>query len=83
VPQVRINFELSRYQDLLGCMDTISLEELIMSVRRQSQGFSRGELQRPPSRLAACWGARAAGACTWQPAAPIKAAGCGYSRPAG
>ena len=31
-----------RYTDLTGCMDSISLEELIMAVRRQSQGFSRG-----------------------------------------
>ena len=26
----------------MECMDSISLEELIMAVRRQSQGFSRG-----------------------------------------
>jgi len=31
-----------RYSDLMDCMDSISLEELIMAVRRQSQGFSRG-----------------------------------------
>ena len=31
-----------RYSDLTECMDSISLEELIMAVRRQSQGFSRG-----------------------------------------
>ena len=31
-----------RYTDLTECMDSISLEELIMAVRRQSQGFSRG-----------------------------------------
>jgi hypothetical protein len=31
-----------RYADLTECMDSISLEELIMAVRRQSQGFSRG-----------------------------------------
>lgn len=43
--KVRINFDLARYSDLLGCMDSISLEELIMAVRRQSQGFSRGEQQ--------------------------------------
>lgn len=40
--KVKTNFEVSRYQDLLDCMDSISLEELIMAVRRQSQGFSRG-----------------------------------------
>ena len=33
---------LCRYTDLTRCMDSISLEELIMAVRRQSQGFSRG-----------------------------------------
>ena len=31
-----------RYADLMKCMDSISLEELIMAVRRQSQGFLRG-----------------------------------------
>ena len=31
-----------RYADLTECMGAISLEELIMAVRRQSQGFSRG-----------------------------------------
>ncbi|KAK9824708.1 hypothetical protein WJX72_012563 [[Myrmecia] bisecta] len=31
-----------KYADLTECMDSISLEELIMAVRRQSQGFSRG-----------------------------------------
>ena len=31
-----------RYADFAGCMESISLEELIMAVRRQSQGFSRG-----------------------------------------
>ena len=31
-----------RYKDLAHCMDAISVEELIMTVRRQSQGFSRG-----------------------------------------
>lgn len=33
---------MCRYTDLTRCMDSISLEELIMAVRRQSQGFSRG-----------------------------------------
>ena len=33
---------LRRYADLTECMGAISLEELIMAVRRQSQGFSRG-----------------------------------------
>ena len=31
-----------RYADLTECMHGISLEELIMAVRRQSHGFSRG-----------------------------------------
>ncbi|KAK9846267.1 hypothetical protein WJX81_000414 [Elliptochloris bilobata] len=39
---VKINFDLRRYADLTACLDSISLEELIMAVRRQSQGFSRG-----------------------------------------
>ncbi len=33
---------MARYVDLTECLDSISLEELIMAVRRQSQGFSRG-----------------------------------------
>lgn len=40
--QVKTNFDVSRYSQLLSCMDSIGLEELIMAVRRQSQGFSRG-----------------------------------------
>eukprot|EP00887_Chlorella_sp_A99_P006643 scaffold3.g6643.t1 len=40
--RVRTNFELSKYEDLLGCIDRMSIEELVMAVRRQSQGFSRG-----------------------------------------
>eukprot|EP00967_Tisochrysis_lutea_P139675 scaffold254050_cov21-Tisochrysis_lutea.AAC.1 len=36
--QLKTNFDVERYQDLSGCMHTISLEELIMAVRRQSQG---------------------------------------------
>ena len=35
-------FLRARYADLTECMHGISLEELIMAVRRQSQGFSRG-----------------------------------------
>ena len=37
-----IMHDVHRYTDLTECMDSISLEELIMAVRRQSQGFSRG-----------------------------------------
>ncbi|KAL3156804.1 hypothetical protein ABBQ38_001075 [Trebouxia sp. C0009 RCD-2024] len=40
--KVKTNFDIDRYTDLTECMDSISLEELIMAVRRQSQGFSRG-----------------------------------------
>ncbi|MEW5316903.1 MAG: hypothetical protein WDW38_008244 [Sanguina aurantia] len=40
--KVKTNFPVSRYTDLMACMDCISLDELIMAVRRQSQGFSRG-----------------------------------------
>ena len=32
----------AQYEDLLGCIDRMSMEELVMAVRRQSQGFSRG-----------------------------------------
>ncbi|GAX86316.1 hypothetical protein CEUSTIGMA_g13728.t1 [Chlamydomonas eustigma] len=39
---IRTNFDPGRYADLTSCMDSISLDELIMAVRRQSQGFSRG-----------------------------------------
>ncbi|CAL5219375.1 g1195 [Coccomyxa viridis] len=41
-PRVKTNFPMSKYADLTECMHDISLEELIMAVRRQSQGFSRG-----------------------------------------
>ncbi len=33
---------MCRYKDLMELVHSISLEELIMAVRRQSQGFSRG-----------------------------------------
>jgi len=53
---------VARYAALTACMDSISLEELVMAVRRQSQGFSRGSSSfrgvtkhpsgaRPPRRL--------------------------------
>ena len=38
----RTNFDLSKYEDLLDCIDRMTLDELIMAIRRQSQGFSRG-----------------------------------------
>ena len=40
--QIGHALRLPRYADLTECMGSISLEELIMAVRRQSQGFSRG-----------------------------------------
>jgi hypothetical protein len=40
--QGRLNFDVEQYADLLECIDNVSLEELIMIVRRQSQAFSRG-----------------------------------------
>lgn len=39
--QAQTNFGSERYQDLLSCMDSISLEDLIMAVRRQSQVCAR------------------------------------------
>ncbi|WZN62099.1 AP2-like ethylene-responsive transcription factor [Chloropicon roscoffensis] len=40
--KVKTNFETSKYGELLQYMDTITLDELVMAVRRQSQGFARG-----------------------------------------
>lgn len=40
--RVKTNFEVTKYEDLLGCIDRMTMEELVMAVRRQSQGFSRG-----------------------------------------
>ncbi|KAI8469167.1 MAG: hypothetical protein J3K34DRAFT_514276 [Monoraphidium minutum] len=39
---VKTNFDKSRYGDLLSVLHTVTIEELVMAVRRQSQGFSRG-----------------------------------------
>eukprot|EP01025_Chloroclados_australasicus_P062227 TRINITY_DN8172_c0_g1_i2.p1 TRINITY_DN8172_c0_g1~~TRINITY_DN8172_c0_g1_i2.p1 ORF type:complete len:621 (-),score=81.37 TRINITY_DN8172_c0_g1_i2:249-2111(-) len=41
-PKVKTNFNISKYKDLLEYMDNVSLDELVMAVRRQSQGFARG-----------------------------------------
>lgn len=38
----KTNFPLEKYRELLDCIDRMTLDELIMAVRRQSQGFSRG-----------------------------------------
>lgn len=35
-------FDKARYADLLAVLATLTTEELVMAVRRQSQGFSRG-----------------------------------------
>ena len=40
--KVKTNFDIGRYAELIQYMDTISLEELVMAVRRQSRGFVRG-----------------------------------------
>ncbi|GAB4819072.1 hypothetical protein N2152v2_006118 [Parachlorella kessleri] len=40
--RTKTNFEVTKYGDLLDCIDRMTLEELIMAVRRQSKGFSRG-----------------------------------------
>lgn len=38
----KTNFSLDKYRELLDCIDRMTLDELVMAVRRQSQGFSRG-----------------------------------------
>ena len=40
--KVKTNFDISKYTDLRTVMDSITMDELVMIVRRQSQGFSRG-----------------------------------------
>jgi len=40
--KVKLNFPASKYQDLAGYLHETTLEQLIMAVRRQSQGFARG-----------------------------------------
>jgi len=40
--KVKLNFPASKYSELSGYMESVSLEELVMAVRRQSQGFARG-----------------------------------------
>ncbi len=37
----RTNFSVDTYDDLFPYLDKISLEDLVLAVRRQSQGFSR------------------------------------------
>ncbi|PRW05820.1 pathogenesis-related genes transcriptional activator [Chlorella sorokiniana] len=38
----KTNFGVDKYESLLASIDKMSVEELVMAVRRQSQGFSRG-----------------------------------------
>lgn len=40
--QVKLNFPATKYAELSTFMDSVSLEELVMAIRRQSQGFARG-----------------------------------------
>ncbi|QDZ21216.1 AP2-like ethylene-responsive transcription factor [Chloropicon primus] len=40
--KAKINFEIQKYEELLKYIHTITLDELVMAVRRQSQGFARG-----------------------------------------
>ena len=40
--KIKLNYPASKYQDLQGYLLSTPLEELIMAVRRQSQGFARG-----------------------------------------
>lgn len=40
--KTKTNFHISKYKDLLDCLDRMTVDELVMAVRRQSQGFSRG-----------------------------------------
>ena len=39
---LKMNFPESRYADLIGFIDSLTLDELIMEVRRHSEGFARG-----------------------------------------
>lgn len=40
--KVKTNFDISKYEDLKDVLKSITMDELVMIVRRQSQGFSRG-----------------------------------------
>ena len=39
---LKMNFPESRYANLIGFIDSLTLDELIMEVRRHSEGFARG-----------------------------------------
>ena len=62
-PQGRLNFDAAKYGDLLRVMDNITLEELIMTVRRQSPSplpdAAPLQAAHPPAPL--CLGGAAAG----------------------
>jgi len=40
--QAKINFPHANYADLLPYLESVSLDELVMAIRRQSAGFARG-----------------------------------------
>lgn len=40
--KVKLNFPASKYSELDSFMQSVGLEELVMAIRRQSQGFARG-----------------------------------------
>ena len=40
--KAKINNPVSKYADLLPYLESVTMEELVMAVRRQSQGFARG-----------------------------------------
>ena len=40
--KVKLNFPATKYSELNGFMESVGLEELVMAIRRQSQGFARG-----------------------------------------
>ena len=53
--KVRLNFPAAKYAELSSFMASVSLEELVMAIRRQSQGFARGSsgfrgVTHPPER---------------------------------
>ena len=40
--KMKLNFPASKYSELDSFMQSVGLEELVMAIRRQSQGFARG-----------------------------------------
>lgn len=41
-PKARTNFDVSRYAALMPFLESVSMDELVMAIRRQSAGFARG-----------------------------------------